>query len=73
MLENSENISTFLLGETAFHSIHSDPRWRPFLGKLGLLESWLGMPSERGQLSLFANNSTAYVKPVILTFCSGRL
>ena len=43
MLENSDNYPTWILTETAFRSIHSDPRWEPFLEKLGLLEFWLEM------------------------------
>jgi tetratricopeptide (TPR) repeat protein len=43
MLENSNYFPTFILTETAFRSIHSDPRWEPFLEKLGLLEFWLEM------------------------------
>ena len=43
MLENSDNFPTWILTETAFRSIHSDPRWEPFLEKLGLLEFWLEM------------------------------
>ena len=43
MLENSDFYPTFILTETAFHSVHSDPRWEFFLEKLGLLEYWLEM------------------------------
>ena len=43
MLENSDYYPTWILTETAFRSIHSDPRWEPFLEKLGLLEFWLEM------------------------------
>ena len=43
MLENSDDYPTFILTETAFRSIHSDPRWESFLEKLGLLEFWLEM------------------------------
>jgi len=43
MLENSDNFPTWILTETAFRSIHSDPRWESFLEKLGLLEFWLEM------------------------------
>jgi TolB-like protein/Flp pilus assembly protein TadD len=39
MLENSDYYPTFILTETAFRSVHSDP----FLEKLGLLEFWLEM------------------------------
>ena len=41
MLENSDYYPTWILTETEFHSVHSDPRWEPFLEKLGLLEFWL--------------------------------
>jgi TolB-like protein len=43
MLENDDYYPTFILTETAFRSIHSDPRWQLFLEKLGLLEYWLEM------------------------------
>jgi len=44
VLENREYYyPTFILTETAFHSVHSDPRWELFLEKLGLLEYWLEM------------------------------
>lgn len=43
MLENSDYYPTWMLTETEFHSVHSDPRWEPFLEKLGLLEFWLEM------------------------------
>jgi TolB-like protein len=43
MLENSDSFPIWILTETAFRSIHSDPRWEPFLEKLGLLEFWLEM------------------------------
>jgi len=43
MLENSDYYPNWILTETAFRSIHSDPRWEPFLEKLGLLEFWLEM------------------------------
>jgi TolB-like protein/Flp pilus assembly protein TadD len=43
MLEENNYYPTWLLTETAFHSIHSDPRWEPLLEKLGLLEFWLEM------------------------------
>ncbi len=47
MLENSDNFPTWILTETAFRSIHSDPRWESFLEKLGLLEFWLEMTPDR--------------------------
>ncbi len=34
---------TFLLVETAFQSLHSDPRWPVLLQRLGLLEFWQQM------------------------------
>ena len=37
-----------VLGDPAFRRFRSDPRWQPFLGKLGLLEFWLEMPPEHG-------------------------
>jgi len=48
MLENSDYYPTWILTETAFRSVHSDPRWEPFLEKLGLLEFWLEMQPEQG-------------------------
>jgi len=42
-LENSDYYPRYILGATAFRSIHSDKRWQPFLEKLGLLEYWLEM------------------------------
>jgi TolB-like protein/Tfp pilus assembly protein PilF len=42
-LEKGDDYPTFILTETAFRSIHSDPRWEPFLEKLGLLQFWLEM------------------------------
>jgi len=48
MLENSDYYPTWILTETAFRSIHSDPRWEPFLEKLGLLEFWIEMAPEQG-------------------------
>jgi TolB-like protein/DNA-binding winged helix-turn-helix (wHTH) protein len=46
-LENNGRFPPFVLGETAFRSIHSDRRWRPFLEKLGLLDYWLEMSPDR--------------------------
>lgn len=43
MPENGDRYPVFILGETAFRSIHSDPRWQAYLEKLGLLEYWLKM------------------------------
>ena len=47
MLENSEFYPTFVLTETAFRSVHSDPRWELLLEKLGLLDYWLEMTPNR--------------------------
>ena len=44
MLENVDYYPTFILTETAFRSIHSDPRWDALLEDLGLREFWLAMP-----------------------------
>ena len=48
MLENSDYYPIWILTETAFRSVHSDPRWVPFLEKLGLLEFWLEMAPKQG-------------------------
>ena len=40
--------TTALLGDPAFLTLRADPRWQPFLEKLGLLEFWLAMPPEHG-------------------------
>jgi len=48
MMENSDYYPIFILTETAFRNIHTDPRWQPFLEKLGLLEFWLEMAPKRG-------------------------
>ena len=37
-----------ILGNPAFLGLRKDPRWQPFLEKLGLLEFWLEMPPEHG-------------------------
>ena len=37
-----------ILGDPAFLGLHTDPRWKPFLKKLGLLVFWLEMPPEHG-------------------------
>ena len=42
-IENNDSYPIFILTETAFHSIHSDPRWELLLEKLGLLEYWREM------------------------------
>ena len=36
------------LGNPALLGLRTDPRWQPFLEKLGLLEFWLDMPPEYG-------------------------
>ena len=36
------------LGNPALLNLRTDPRWQPFLEKLGLLEFWLEMPPEHG-------------------------
>ena len=36
------------LGNPALLGLRTDPRWQPFLEKLGLLEFWLEMPPEHG-------------------------
>jgi hypothetical protein len=38
---------TFILVETAFQSLHADPRWEALLEQLGLLEFWQAMVSNR--------------------------
>jgi adenylate cyclase len=48
-LENDDYYPTFILTETAFRSIHSDPRWQLLLEELGLLEYWLEMSPYWGQ------------------------
>jgi tetratricopeptide (TPR) repeat protein len=51
MLETSDFYPTFILTETAFRSVHSDPRWELVLEKLGLLEYWLEMSPDWEQES----------------------
>lgn len=46
MLDNTDYFPTFILAETAFHSVHADPRWEQFLEKLGLLDYWREMTSD---------------------------
>jgi tetratricopeptide (TPR) repeat protein len=43
MLEKNDYYPIWILTETAFRSIHSNPRWEPLLEKLDLLEFWLEM------------------------------
>jgi len=47
-LETQSGSLIWILTETAFHGLHSDPRWQPLLGKTNLLEYWLEMPPEWG-------------------------
>ena len=37
-----------MLGDPAIRELRTDPRWQPFLEKLGLLEFWRAMPAEWG-------------------------
>ena len=39
---------TSILGNPALRGLRTDPRWQPFLEKIGLLEFWLEMPPEYG-------------------------
>jgi tetratricopeptide (TPR) repeat protein len=48
MVESNQQFQTFILGNSALRSVHSDPRWQPFLEKLGLLEFWLEMEPKQG-------------------------
>jgi TolB-like protein/DNA-binding winged helix-turn-helix (wHTH) protein len=48
MLEYSDYYPIWILTETAFRSVHLDPRWESFLEKLGLLEFWLEMAPKKG-------------------------
>jgi TolB-like protein/Flp pilus assembly protein TadD len=43
IVTSAEFYPTFLLVETAFQSLHADPRWDALLEQLGLLEFWLEM------------------------------
>jgi len=51
-LENSYEIRdsgrSSTLGNLALRDLRTDPRWQPFLEKMGLLEFWLEMPEEWG-------------------------
>jgi TolB-like protein/Flp pilus assembly protein TadD len=47
-LENSGYFPPWVLTETAFHSIHSDPRWEILLEKRGLLEYWREVTPTQG-------------------------
>jgi TolB-like protein len=46
LLEEDDTISAFILTETAFQSVYSDPRWQDLLEELGLLEYWSEMSSD---------------------------
>jgi len=46
VIRDSGLVST--LGNPAFYDLRFDPRWQPFLDRLGLLEFWLEMPAEHG-------------------------
>jgi adenylate cyclase len=46
VIKDSGTVS--ILGDPAFHGLRTDPRWQPFLEKLGLLGFWLEMPPEHG-------------------------
>jgi TolB-like protein/Tfp pilus assembly protein PilF len=46
VIRDSGLVST--LGNPAFYDLRLDPRWQPFLDRLGLLEFWLEMPAEHG-------------------------
>ena len=48
MLEKGHYFPTFILGDRALYSVHSDPRWPRFLENLGLLEYWLEMAPKEG-------------------------
>jgi TolB-like protein len=43
LIDDLDFYPVWILVETAFLSMHSDPRWEPLLEKLGLLEFWLEM------------------------------
>jgi len=44
--EETDYYPTLILADTAFRSIHSDPRWPDVLEKLGLLKYWLEMQAD---------------------------
>jgi hypothetical protein len=48
MVKIGNYFPTFILGDRALYSLHSDPRWPLFLEKLGLLEFWLEMAPKEG-------------------------
>ncbi len=47
-LKNRDSGLASILGDPAFLTLQSDPRWQAFLNKLSLLEFWLEMPPEHG-------------------------
>ena len=47
-VESNQSFPTFILGEPALRSVYSDPRWPPYLARLGLLEFWLEMAPKQG-------------------------
>ena len=40
---------THILGDPSFESIHADPRWEPYLLKLGLLDAWKKLQERRAE------------------------
>ncbi|HEY5776755.1 MAG TPA: hypothetical protein VIS57_11755, partial [Xanthomonadales bacterium] len=36
----------YLLNDPALVNLYDDPRWEPFLNKVGLLEAWQAMPGK---------------------------
>jgi adenylate cyclase len=47
LIDDLDFYPVWILVETAFLSMHSDPRWEPLLEKLGLLEFWLEMKPDQ--------------------------
>ena len=39
---------TYILGVNSLTPLQGDPRWEPFLKRLGLLDYWLEMPPKHG-------------------------
>ena len=37
----------YLIGDPLMKSLHADPRWEPFLLKVGLLDAWKGLQAAR--------------------------
>jgi TolB-like protein/Flp pilus assembly protein TadD len=48
MLEKGDYFPTFMLGDRALYSVHSDSRWPDLLEELGLLQFWLEMAPKEG-------------------------